>query len=209
MDLQNYWVFVGASIVLCIVPGPDMMYLLGRSIAQGKKAGIAAAIGINLGGYFHLLAAILGISAIIATSSVAFTILKWCGAIYLLYLGIQAIASSKKFIVNTQSINTKISFKKIFWQGFLSDALNPKVAIFFISLLPQFIQPEAGNTLSQLLILGVTVNVIGLAINMIIVLCAQAVTARLRQSNRSQIILNRAMGTLFIGLGFKLASETK
>jgi threonine/homoserine/homoserine lactone efflux protein len=100
MDLNSYWLFVCASVVLCIVPGPDMMYLLGRNIAQGKKAGITATLGINLGAYFHLLAAILGISAIIATSSIASTILKYCGAIYLIYIGFKALLSKKLLVLS-------------------------------------------------------------------------------------------------------------
>ena len=94
MDLHNYLLFLTASILLCIVPGPDMIYLLGRSIAQGKKAGIAAALGFNLSGYIHLAAATLGISTILATSSLAFSILKFCGASYLIYLGLSTLLNS-------------------------------------------------------------------------------------------------------------------
>ena len=208
MDLQNYLLFVGASIILCIVPGPDMIYLLTRTIAQGKKAGVAAALGINLGGYFHLTAAILGISAIIATSSLAFTILKWCGAVYLVYIGLQAILSSST-LKPDKSHNSSPPLKTIFWQGFVSDALNPKVAIFFISLLPQFIQPEAGNTINQLLMLGLTVNIIALPINLVIVWFSHSITKQLRQSNRVSKALNNAMGVVFIGLGLKLANEQR
>ncbi|NVK21178.1 MAG: LysE family translocator [Kangiellaceae bacterium] len=209
MDFQSYWLFVCASVVLCIVPGPDMIYLLGRSIAQGRKAGIVAAIGINLGGYFHLLAAMLGISAIIATSSIAFTILKWCGAVYLLYLGCQALLAKQAIPVEANDATQSAKLKTIFWQGFVSDALNPKVAIFFISLLPQFIQPEAGNALNQLIILGITVNVIALSINIAIVLLSQVLTARLRQSSRISIVLHKAMGAVFVALGLRLANETR
>ena len=208
MDLQNYLLFVGASIILCIVPGPDMIYLLTRTIAQGKKAGVAAALGINLGGYFHLTAAILGISAIIATSSLAFTILKWCGAVYLVYIGLQAILSSST-LKPDKSHNSSPPLKTKFWQGFVSDALNPKVAIFFISLLPQFIQPEAGNTINQLLMLGLTVNIIALPINLVIVWFSHSITKQLRQSNRVSKALNNAMGVVFIGLGLKLANEQR
>lgn len=207
MGLSNYLLFVCASIVLCIVPGPDMIYLLGRSIAQGKKAGLAAAFGINLGGYFHLLMAVLGISAIIATSAVAFTVLKWCGAIYLIYLGVQSILSKQTVARVSARVLQPAMYRTIFWQGFLSDTLNPKVAIFFISLLPQFIQPNSGSALNQLLILGITVNVIALSINIAIVLFAQALTRRLRQSKRISVILQKAMGGLFIVLGLRLANE--
>ena len=186
-----------------------MIYLLSRSVAQGKKAGIAAALGINLGGYFHLFAAILGISAIVATSSIAFTVLKWCGAMYLFYIGFQALLSNQSLVLESNNTKNSITYKTIFWQGFISDALNPKVAIFFISLLPQFIQPQAGNTLNQLFILGLTVNVIALSINILIVLFCQAVTVHLRHSNRISAVLNKAMGVVFIGLGLRLANESK
>lgn len=209
MSLESYWLFVCASVLLCIVPGPDMIYLLGRSIAQGKKAGIVAAVGINVGGYFHLLAAIFGISAIIATSSIAFTILKWCGAAYLLYIGFQALFSKQSLTVEKNGAIQRAKLKTIFWQGFLSDTLNPKVAIFFISLLPQFIQPESGNTLNQLVTLGVTVNVIALVINIAIVLLAQALTSRLRKNSQVSTLLHKAMGTVFIALGLKLANESR
>jgi len=208
MDLQNYLLFVSASIILCIVPGPDMIYLLTRTIAQGKKAGVAAALGINIGGYFHLTAAILGISAIIATSSLAFTFLKWCGAAYLIYIGIQVILSTSILNIG-QDHDSSTSLKTIFWQGFVSDALNPKVAIFFISLLPQFIQPEAGNSLNQLLILGLTVNIVALPINLIIVWFSHTVSKQIRESNRVSKALNNTMGVVFIGLGIRLASEQR
>lgn len=207
MDLHNYLLFIGASIILCIVPGPDMVYLLSRTVAQGRKAGIAAMLGINLGGYFHLTAAILGISAIIATSSLAFSILKWCGAAYLIYIGFQAILSNSPVGLDCSDNKASSSLKTIFWQGFISDVLNPKVAIFFISLLPQFIQADTGNTLTQLVILGITVNIIALAINLALVWFSHSVTKRLRKSNRISKALSNAMGAIFIGLGLRLANE--
>jgi len=207
MNLETYLLFVGACILLCIVPGPDMVYLLSRSIAQGKKAGICAAIGINLGGYFHLLAAILGISTILATSAIAFTILKWCGALYLMYIGVQALWSKGGMINLSDKKSKAASMKAIFWQGFISDVLNPKVAIFFISLLPLFVDTSSANTLSQLLILGVTVNVIAILINILLVVFADLVTKRLRSSARLSSYLNRMMGAIFVGLGIRLVNQ--
>jgi threonine/homoserine/homoserine lactone efflux protein len=210
MDLQHYGLFVCASIILCVVPGPDMIYLLSRSIAQGRKAGVAAAVGINLGGYVHLLAAILGISAVIATSSVAFAVLKWCGAIYLIYIGLKALLSKESSMIEkNEGSSEEFKFKTIFWQGFISDVLNPKVAIFFISILPQFIQPDAGNSLTQLLVLGLTVNMIALPINLLFVLFAYVVTSNLRQNAGLSLTLNKIMGGVFIGLGLRLANEQR
>ncbi|MFT5758810.1 MAG: RhtB (resistance to homoserine/threonine) family protein [Alteromonadaceae bacterium] len=209
VDFNSYLLFIGASIILCIVPGPDMIYLLSRTIAQGKKAGFAAALGINLGGYFHLTAAILGISAIIATSAIAFTILKYCGAAYLIYIGFKAILSNSSSAIDSSDNEAQLSIKSIFWQGFISDVLNPKVAIFFISLLPQFIQADNNNTLTQLIILGITVNIIALLINFVLVWFSHSVSSNLRQSNRVSKVLNNVMGTIFISLGLKLATEQR
>jgi threonine/homoserine/homoserine lactone efflux protein len=209
VDFNSYLLFIGASIILCIVPGPDMIYLLSRTIAQGKKAGFAAALGINLGGYFHLTAAILGISAIIATSAIAFTILKYCGAAYLIYIGFKAILSNTSSAIDSSDNAAQLSIKSIFWQGFISDALNPKVAIFFISLLPQFIQADNNNTFTQLIILGITVNIIALLINFVLVWFSHSVSSNLKQSNRVSKVLNNVMGTIFISLGLKLAAEQR
>jgi RhtB (resistance to homoserine/threonine) family protein len=209
VDFNSYLLFIGASIILCIVPGPDMIYLLSRTIAQGKKAGFAAALGINLGGYFHLTAAILGISAIIATSAIAFTILKYCGAAYLIYIGFKAILSNSSSAIDSSDNEAQLSIKSIFWQGFISDVLNPKVAIFFISLLPQFIQADNNNTFTQLIILGITVNIIALLINFVLVWFSHSVSSNLRQSNRVSKVLNNVMGTIFISLGLKLATEQR
>jgi len=121
VDFHSYLLFIGASIILCIVPGPDMIYLLSRTIAQGKKAGFAAALGINLGAYFQLTAAVLGISAIVATSAIAFTILKYCGAVYLVYIGIKAILSNSPLAIGSSDNTVEIPIKAIFWQGFISD----------------------------------------------------------------------------------------
>ena len=209
MDFNSYLLFIGASIILCIVPGPDMIYLLSRTVAQGKKAGFAAALGINLGAYFHLTAAILGISAIIATSAIAFTILKYCGAAYLIYIGFKAIFSNSSSTIGSSDNEAQLSIKSIFWQGFISDVLNPKVAIFFISLLPQFIQTDNNNPFTQLIILGITVNVIALLINLVLVWFSHSVSSNLRQSNRMSKVLNNIMGTVFISLGLKLATEQR
>lgn len=206
MSLDSYLIFVGASIILCIVPGPDMAYLLARSIAQGRKAGFIAALGINAGAYTHLFAAIIGISAILATSAVAFSILKWVGAAYLIYIGVQAFRNRGALNIEGTKLKGRES-KKIFWQGFLSDALNPKVAVFYLAFLPQFVSPEGINPTLQLLILGVTVNMVGIIVSLILVYFSTLATEKLRNNNAFTTWLNRAMGTVFVALGVKLASE--
>jgi threonine/homoserine/homoserine lactone efflux protein len=207
MTLESYLLFVIASIVLCVVPGPDLAYLLSRCVAQGRKAGLFAALGINAGGYVHLAAAITGLSAIILTSSVAFTAVKWLGALYLIYLGISALRSSENSAPVSKSRLVGDRPWSIFWQGFISDVFNPKVAIFFLALLPQFVEVRAGNPVGQLALLGVTVNTIQLIVNFTLISVSAHVTRNLRQNARTAMWLRRVMGVTFIGLGARLAFE--
>jgi threonine/homoserine/homoserine lactone efflux protein len=207
MNLENYLLFVCASIALVIAPGPDMIYLLGRTITGGRKAGLVAALGVNLGGYVHLLAAVLGLSAIIAASTLAFNIVKWAGALYLLYLGAKILLGKSKPISVAADHNGPQNLRAIFWQGFISDVLNPKVAIFFLALLPQFVVASAANHTQQLFILGLTSNMIAIIINMLIVYLSARITARLRENPTLGAWLNHVMGAIFISLGIKLASE--
>lgn len=207
MTLEAYLLFVGASIVLCIVPGPDMIFLLGRTVAQGRKAGIIAALGINAGAYVHLLAAALGISAILATSALAFTILKWVGAAYLIYLGLKILISKQSALVIDSEKTATTKNTAIFWQGFLSDVLNPKVAIFFLAFLPQFVDAQSSNRLLNIILLGCTVNVIAIIINVVLVLLAGMLTLKLRQNKKLSVWLNKILGGVFIALGLQLAKE--
>jgi threonine/homoserine/homoserine lactone efflux protein len=205
IEPQSYLLFIAAAVLLVLAPGPDMLYMLTRTIAQGGKAGVLAAVGINVGAYVHVIAAVLGLSAILATSSVAFTVVKWLGAAYLVWIGIQAIRSGPLNFETGESIH--LNGKAIFWQGFLSDVLNPKVAIFFLAFLPQFVEVGSKNETQQLLLLGITCNVIAIGINLILVYFASIATAGLRKNRKLALWLNRAMGTVFIALGIRLARE--
>jgi threonine/homoserine/homoserine lactone efflux protein len=207
IDTHTYLLFIGAVVVLVLAPGPDMAYLLARTVAQGRRAGVVAAIGINTGGYVHVLAAILGLSAIIATSSLAFTIVKWAGACYLIWLGVQAIASQSGPLMSHSGKAVPPNAKAIFWQGFLSDVLNPKVAIFFLAFLPQFVDASRDDVTAQLLVLGVTSNMIAIGMNLVLVCFASAATASLRKNGRLGKWLNKTMGAVFVALGIRLASE--
>jgi threonine/homoserine/homoserine lactone efflux protein len=208
MTLHNYLLFVGSSIVLVLVPGPDMIYMLGRCVAQGRKAGVMAAIGFNLGGYAHLAAAAVGLTAVLATSATAFTAVKWVGAAYLIYLGVSAIKSTSVMTFSDahQTLPTRRG-RTILWQAFLSDVLNPKVAMFFLALLPQFVSFNARHPTLQLLALGVTLNVIALTLNFAIVLLSAKVTQSLRKSRQLSLVLQKAMGAMFIALGLRLATD--
>lgn len=207
MSMHAYLLFVAASIVLVLVLGPDMAYMLTRAVAQGRRAGSMAALGINVGAYVHLAAAVAGISAVLLASATAFTVVKWAGAAYLCYLGFRALMSREVMTNLTSSEVSGRSLRAIFWQGFWSDVLNPKVAIFYVALLPQFIDTQVGHPTMQLVLLGVTGNMIAIAINLMLVAGAARLTGSLRRNERIALWLQRAMGVLFIGLGARLAAQ--
>jgi len=207
IELHTYVLFIGAVVLLVMAPGPDMAYMLGRTIAQGRKAGIVAAIGINAGAYVHVFAAVLGLSAILAASSFAFAAVKIIGACYLIWIGLRAISATTGPADLEQNQSRKLDYTAIFWQGFLSDVLNPKVAVFYLAFLPQFVDVGSANKTSQLLILGVTSNMIAVCINIALVCFASVATAKLRRNRKLSAWLNKAMGALFVALGLRLASE--
>ncbi|HTR01134.1 MAG TPA: LysE family translocator [Candidatus Acidoferrum sp.] len=209
IDLHTYFLFIGAVIVLVLAPGPDMAYMLTRTIVQGRRAGMLAAAGINTGAYVHVFASVVGLTAILASSAFAFTAIKWIGACYLVWIGIQALVSKAGSINLEDNQAVTLSNKAIFWQGFWSDVLNPKVAIFFLAFLPQFVDANSKTlTVSQqLLLLGVSGNIVGITLNLAIIYMASAATASLRQNQSLVKWMNKAAGTVFVGLGLRLAGE--
>jgi threonine/homoserine/homoserine lactone efflux protein len=207
MNLHSYLLFVVSSVVLALVPGPDMAFMLARCIAQGRRAGILAALGFNLGSYLYLAAAIVGLSAVLATSTTAFNIIKWLGAAYLIYLGISAILSkSGPFVINGNA-KANGSGASIFWQAVITDVLNPKVAMFYFALLPQFVDAGAGHPTLQLILLGVTVGMVCLSINLLLIVCSAKLTEVLRRNESVSKWLQRGMGAVFVGLGLRLAAQ--
>lgn len=206
MTLHSYLLFVFASLVLVLVPGPDMVYMLARCIAQGRRAGVLAALGFNLGGYVHLTAAVLGLSTILATSSFAFSVVKWLGAGYLIYLGFGALRRNQGPLVISPG-PTNRDGRTIFWQAFLSDALNPKVAMFFLAFLPQFVDAKGSHPTLQIILLGVTVNMIALPTNILLVYFSARLTEALRRNTSISRWLQKGLGALFIVLGLRLAAE--
>lgn len=207
MSLHSYLLFASSSVALALIPGPDMAYMLARCIAQGRRAGVLAALGFNASSYVFLAGAVLGLSAVLATSQVAFDVIKWLGAAYLVYLGIAAIRGGQAALdVNGNSVGHR-THRAIFWQAFVTDLLNPKVIMFFFAFLPQFVDPQGGHPTLQLLLLGVTVNMICLAINLLLVACSARLTLALRRNASISKWLQRAMGALFIGLGLRLTIQ--
>jgi threonine/homoserine/homoserine lactone efflux protein len=209
IDLHTYLMFIGAAFVLVIAPGPDMAYMLARTVAQGRAAGFLAAAGINAGAYVHVFASVVGLTAVLAASSVAFTALKWAGACYLVWIGYRALTSKGSVLNIEGTAPESMRSSAIFWQGFWSDVLNPKVAIFFLAFLPQFVDVtnQTIGVTQQLLLLGATCNVVAICTNLVLVCCASAMTNRLRKSQRFVAWMHKAMGAVFVALGVRLASQ--
>jgi threonine/homoserine/homoserine lactone efflux protein len=204
MDWRSYAIVFGASILLSLSPGPDMAYILGRALTRGRKAGVIATLGVNGGAYVHVLAAITGLSAILMTSAVAFTAVKLIGAAYLVYIGVQTFRSAGKPKAGGPELKGA-SNGAVFWQGFLCDALNPKVAVFYLAFLPQFVDPHGPQPILQLLIYGITTNVVGLVVNLVLVMVSTSLRGLVQANAGTAALLKRALGMAFVGLGAQLA----
>ena len=206
MDSSSYWlIFFSAALAINISPGPDMIYIISRTIAQGRKIGIASSLGVCSGALVHVFAAALGLSAILATSAAAFTVVKYVGAAYLIYLGIQSLRSKGiSFDVPVRE-SVQITAWQAFRQGAMVDVLNPKVAIFFMAFLPQFVRPELGHDALQIVVLGGFVILVAVVVESFIVITAARTTAFFRRNRRLSIWLDRFLGSVLIGLGIRLA----
>ncbi|GGG97647.1 lysine transporter LysE [Polaribacter pacificus] len=201
----NFETFLIAGLILNLTPGADTMYILGRSIAQGKKAGILSALGISTGAVFHIIFATLGLSIVLAKSAIAFEIVKYLGAAYLVFLGLKAIFNKEadKFELNTANDTT--NYKKIYFSGILTNILNPKVALFFLAFLPQFIDPNYTQSSISFLILGITFLLTGTIWCLILAVFASKLSNRIRKNYKIKLWLNKITGGVFIALGIKLA----
>jgi threonine/homoserine/homoserine lactone efflux protein len=205
-QIEHVGLFVVAGLLLNVMPGPDTFYILARTAAQGRTAGMLSALGISAGCLVHTVAAALGLSAVLVASSAAFMIVKLCGACYLLYLGLRMLLEPSR----RDGIDPNLkpaSGRAIFAQAVLTNVLNPKVAVFFLAFLPQFIPSTTAHTFMPFLFLGLVFIVNGAIYCMILVLFASAVIEKFKASQRTTTLLKRATGALFVGLGAKLAVE--
>jgi RhtB (resistance to homoserine/threonine) family protein len=203
--IHDFGLFLAAGILLNLTPGPDTAYILGRSIAQGREAGIASALGICVGSIFHTCAAALGLSAILATSALAFVAIKLLGGAYLIFLGIKMLLDRRKHLslpTNFRRRTTAAAFR----QGVFTNILNPKVALFFLAFLPQFIDPASNMKVWAFLSLGLTFVTTGTIWCLVLAWFASAFSERLRGNETIEQWLNRAAGALFVFLGLRLAS---
>jgi threonine/homoserine/homoserine lactone efflux protein len=207
-NFQNLYLFFIASLLLNLTPGNDMLYVASRSVSQGIKAGMVSAAGIFVGCFVHILAAVLGLSIIISRSAYLFQLIKFAGAAYLIYLGVKALLS-KPVVDTADEKPSKANYWKLFKQGIVTNALNPKVAVFFLSFLPQFISPLSPFFKVQLFTLGVWFAAQGTLV-LIIVACILGKSKDFFRNNpKVWRIQEKITGFILIGLGVKIALATK
>ena len=205
--ITNLSSFIMAGILLNLTPGQDTIYILGRSIAQGRKAGIFSVLGISTGALFHIAASAFGLSAILMTSAVVFSIIKYAGAGYLVYLGIRMYFGKKSDLNVKGEYNSNTKLSAIYKQGILTNVLNPKVALFFLAFLPQFIDPSRASGPFPFLILGSIFLTTGTIWCLVVAVFSSYLTTVLRRKMNIMRFMEKICGGIFIMLGIKLALE--
>lgn len=202
LQAHEFWLFFSASFLLWITPGPDTVYIITRTISQGRFAGLLSVLGISAGILAHTLFAAIGLSALLTTSALAFSAVKLLGATYLIYLGIQAWRSHRKLAESKSAPAQRGSL--LFYQGFLTNLLNPKIAIFFLAFLPQFVAPESNNSASIFLFLGGIFVLGGTLWCLVLVTFAASFTKAARSNARLSGVMGKVTGLVYIGLGLNL-----
>ena len=204
IDGTRFALFLSAAAILALTPGPGILYVLGRTLHGGRRDGVLSALGTLVGGSVHVLAAGLGLSAILMTSATAFQIVRYAGAAYLIYMGISMIRK-RRAIGNTQTAGQ--SSRQNFLQGIATEVLNPKTALFFLSFIPQFVSPARGHLILQFLILGAISVVLNTTADLVVVGCAALIAQRLSQNLKLIERQRTASGVGMIGLGIYVAAS--
>ena len=202
-DLHTLLLFMSAALALNVTPGPDMLYVAGRSAADGRAAGIAAALGIGAGTLVHIAVVALGLAALLAAVPLAYAVVRLTGAAYLVWLGVKALRRAPHG--DPARALAPASRWGAFRQGALTNILNPKVALFFLAFLPQFVDGARGSPAVQVIALGLLFDVSGTIVNLAVAVGASGAARRLRARGRTAAMLQRATGVMFIALGLRLA----
>ena len=213
IETHQLLMFIAAGWLLNLTPGPDVLYIVSNALRSGTRAGIVAGLGITTGCFVHIFGAAVGVGALLAASATAFTVLKWVGAAYLLWMGVRMLfskvsgdSSSGAAIAAAQAAPAaQVSLRSIFLGGFWTNVLNPKVAIFFLAFVPQFIAPGTDNKALAFVLLGVLFNVNAIPVNTAWALAAGWMARRVGAVQRGMHWLDRVAGAMFIGFGLKLA----
>jgi threonine/homoserine/homoserine lactone efflux protein len=203
LDFSNLYFFIGATLALLLVPGPAVLYITARSANQGRIAGLVSVLAIETANFIQAVAAALGLSAILLSSALAFDIVKYLGATYLVYLGVRKLLAP-----DTGAENEEVkpeSLSRVYWQGFFVNILNPKTALFFFAFLPQFVNPERGNVTGQTLLLGAIFVGFALITDSMYALLASSLAGRLRGNRNFQKGQRYFAGLVYIGLGVATA----
>jgi threonine/homoserine/homoserine lactone efflux protein len=202
-DWSTFLIFSGAAILLLVVPGPAVLYIVARSIDQGRIAGVVSTVGIGVGTLIHVGAASLGLSALLVSSALAFSVVKYLGAAYLLYLGVRTLLSRNE--VRKDEPSRPQSLSQIFYQGILVNLLNPKTALFFFAFLPQFVDPSAGSVAGQILFLGAWLVILGIVSDGAYAIMAGTLGDWLKNNVRVLRAQKYFAGTVYILLGLATA----
>lgn len=206
-DSTSLLLFMTAALALNVTPGPDMMYIVARSSAEGTRAGVVSALGIAAGSLVHLAAIVLGLASLLEAVPVAYDVVRYIGAAYLIFLGVRAILERQAAGAEAKVERAKLG--RVFRQGAVTNILNPKVALFFAAFLPQFANPEQGSVAVQLIILGLLFNLSGTTVNLIVAYAA----GRAGQSVRDRLgpagLIRKFSGAVFILLGLRIALQRR
>ncbi len=205
LGIHDLGLFVAAGLLLNITPGPDNAYITGRSLQLGWRGGAAAAIGVGCGCLVHVFATAVGLSALLAASSVAFNAIKLIGGAYLCYMGVRMLLSRGETETAGQGSAPTVTLRQVFWQGALTNVLNPKIALFFLAFLPQFVDADAPHKPFAFLLLGVIFVLNGTLWCLGVAAFAAKAAARMRRSGGLMRWLNRGIGALFVTLGIRVA----
>jgi len=203
--IVNFEAFLISGILLNLTPGNDTIFILTRSIGQGKKAGIVSALGIGTGNIVHTIFAAFGLSLIIAKSILLFNVVKYAGAAYLLYIGYKMLTDKSQLQTRAIESQHSVNYWKIYTDGVITNVLNPKVALFFIAFLPQFIAPDARNTILPFLTLGTTFITTGTIWCFILATFSAVIFDKLKAHKEVSLYINKTCGLALIGLGIKVA----
>lgn len=195
----TFALFVTASLALVLIPGPNHLYIAARGLAQGRAAGLASAFGVEAGTLVHIVAAAAGLSYLISRSATLFAIVKWAGVAYLVYLGVRAFTGKER---EDAQAPPPQPLRKVFLEGVLVNVLNPKVTLFFLAFLPQFVEPSAGPPALQIVVFGLTLLLLGLASDVVYACMAGAMGRRLTSRART---VRYVSGVIYLGLGVVMA----
>ena len=203
--IHDLALFIASGLLLNITPGVDFLYVLGRGATRGFGAGVWAALGIGAGCFVHITAAALGLSALLAASATAFTAVKWIGAAYLVYMGVSMLRQRGRVGLSLPQTSEPRSMQQVFAQGFATNVLNPKVALFFLAFVPQFIDAHSPTKVQAFLVLGTIFDTTGTLWNIFVAWVSAFLARRLEVASRAGLWLNRCLGALFVALGVRLA----